>query len=127
MAQDLQQSETGNTQHLVSELHRLSISEEGTTDTTVRGSHMTAKPRPVYIEKAAPAKIAPWSSADELLLVQLRAIKMPYKDIAGMLSVRRDLGSISSYYKSLKAQRIGFLDDYYQKVREWERDKSTYV
>jgi hypothetical protein len=125
MSQNSQQLETGNTRQLVSEMHQLSITKEGTAPTVDRGTPMTTKPRTTTI----PEKIAPWSSADELLLVQLRAIKMPYKDIAGMLSVQRDTGSISSYYKTLKEQRIGFLDDYYQKVWKWKRkwDKSTNV
>ncbi|CAO3643990.1 unnamed protein product [Cunninghamella blakesleeana] len=58
-------------------------------------------------------KYTTWTAEDDLLLVQLRAIKLTYKDISKLLSVERSPAAISNHYNSLKLQGVGFLEDYH--------------
>ncbi|KAI9307275.1 hypothetical protein BJ944DRAFT_262154 [Cunninghamella echinulata] len=54
-----------------------------------------------------------WSDEDDLLLVQLCAIKLPYKYISSRLSVKRTPATISNHISFLKSQGVGNLYDYY--------------
>jgi hypothetical protein len=62
-------------------------------------------------------KQPPWSSDDEMLLLELCALGRSYSDIADLLSVQRSPHTIASYHLALTHRRHDLLQKHDEKVR----------
>ncbi|KAI8336665.1 hypothetical protein BC941DRAFT_471198 [Chlamydoabsidia padenii] len=107
-----------NIETRMSQMHQISTSTLVSTTTQESNNHhhtlLSTNLSPAH--KNINTQGTPWSPEDELLLLQFRAIKLPYKYIAGLLSTPHSLDSIYNHYHTLKSKNIGYLDDYYKKI-----------